>query len=500
MDNKKEFIDLCKKGDEQALTLLYKTYSGKMMRICLRYVSDKQIAQDLLHDGFIIIFTSIETLRHPEKIESWMGMIMKNISLRYLKQHSTLNTISLLEVEEWEEPVDTQLSGSFPSYTTMINMIEKLPDGYRKVFKLAVLEGLSHKEIGSLLGIAPHSSSSQLFRAKEMLRKFIVEYSIITALLLLLVSPFGIWLSIKRGTTKESRETELKEKTNNQETETLINDSINSTLPLIQDIPYAQSKSISDTVQHKSVAQDSITKLIHIKDTVSIANNTPAKGKKHKQQYNTDIYYSPNKKRNWSLGLAYSGGEDQTMTKHSIIPGCETSGEPKEVKEKVHQYMPITLSFSLYKKINDYWGIETGIRYTHLRTDFTSISEPYSERIQKIDYLGIPIKGVVQIWKHRNMSIYTSAGVAVDIPIKTKSEEAHMENGQLTEMKKQDLNVPLQWSLDFGAGLQYHITPSVGIYVEPNLRYYLNNATQLNTISKEHPVDISLPIGIRFSW
>ena len=57
-----------------------------MMRICLHYIPDKQIAQDLLHDGFIVIFTSIKTLRTPEKLESWMGIIMKNISLRYLNQ------------------------------------------------------------------------------------------------------------------------------------------------------------------------------------------------------------------------------------------------------------------------------------------------------------------------------------------------------------------------------------------------------------------------------
>lgn len=71
--DRKEFVELCKKGDEEALDLLYKTYSERMMKICLRYVSDRQIAQDLLHDGFIVIFTSIGSLRNPEKLESWMG-------------------------------------------------------------------------------------------------------------------------------------------------------------------------------------------------------------------------------------------------------------------------------------------------------------------------------------------------------------------------------------------------------------------------------------------
>lgn len=167
----KELVDLCKKGNEQALSLLYKTYSKKMMRICLHYIPDKQIAQDLLHDGFIVIFTSIETLRTPEKLESWMGIIMKNISLRYLNQKSTNSAIPLSDIPEDEEPIDNPLSSDSIPYDKITEMVEKLPEGYSKIFKLAVLEGLSHKEIGKLLNIAPHSSSSQLFRAKVLLKK-----------------------------------------------------------------------------------------------------------------------------------------------------------------------------------------------------------------------------------------------------------------------------------------------------------------------------------------
>ena len=84
---KEELVNLCKEGNEQALSLLYKTYANKMKRICSQYISDKQTVSDLLHDGFIIIFTSIHTLRSPEKLESWMGKIMKNMSLKYLEQY-----------------------------------------------------------------------------------------------------------------------------------------------------------------------------------------------------------------------------------------------------------------------------------------------------------------------------------------------------------------------------------------------------------------------------
>ncbi len=183
---KEELVNLCKEGDEQALSLLYKTYAEKMKRICSRYISDEQTVNDLLHDGFIIIFTSIDTLRSSEKLESWMGKIMKNISLKYLEQCRAITNIPLDDIEEFEEPLIPSYSNNFPSYAKMLKMIDSLPKGYCKIFKLAVLEGLSHKEIGILLNIAPHSSSSQLSRAKELLRKLLSQYYIAVGLFVLL--------------------------------------------------------------------------------------------------------------------------------------------------------------------------------------------------------------------------------------------------------------------------------------------------------------------------
>lgn len=498
---KKEFIDLCKKGDEQALNRLYITYSGKMMKICLRYVFDRQIAQDLLHDGFIIVFTSIATLRHPDKLESWMGMIMRNISLKYLNQRNAINQISLSDVEEWQEPADTLPSDSFPSYGTLLQAIEQLPSGYRKVFKLAVLEGLSHKEIGSLLNIAPHSSSSQLFRAKEMLRKFIGGVSLIIMLLLLLVLPFGMWLSTMRGTMKESKEAELKQGVDKQEFETLIHDSIESALPPICDVRCTQLRPVADMVKYEPVCSDSVVEaeLTQLKDTVNLTNNQALNRKNRQLPHATNIYNSSNRKGNWSLMLSYSGGESQTNTQYSTINGDISSGIPEEIEERAHHYVPVSFSFSLHKKLNEHWGIETGVRYTYLRTDFTTIGEFSTERVQRTNYVGIPIKGVMQIGKYGKLSVYTSAGVALDIPVKATSEATLVEKGK-TVRQKLEISAPLQCSIGFGTGFQYNITPSIGIYAELNLNYYFSNGSKLNTIRKEQPLDINLPVGVRFSW
>ena len=97
--------------------------------------------------------------------------IMRNLALQYLNHANANPTIPLTDIPEEEEPAENPFCPDFISYDKMLDIVESLPEGYCKVFKLAVLEGLSHKEIGDLLGIAPHSSSSQLFRAKILLKR-----------------------------------------------------------------------------------------------------------------------------------------------------------------------------------------------------------------------------------------------------------------------------------------------------------------------------------------
>lgn len=141
-------------------------------------------------------------------------------------------------------------------------MIESLPEGYNKVFKLAVLEGLSHKEIGLLLNIAPHSSSSQLSRAKDILRKLISQYRIMIGLFILLSIIFiQIWLytSKKTVTTEQSIATTQKEKEQKDES-ILPKDSIKTILNHAPTPPrYADSESIRKISKQEVILQDSVS-------------------------------------------------------------------------------------------------------------------------------------------------------------------------------------------------------------------------------------------------
>lgn len=193
-------IDACKQGEREALGNLYKAYSDRLKRICLHYVEDESTAEDILHDAFIIIFTSINSLKDNSKLEGWMITIVRNLSLRFLQSTeksnillSSLGKDVLSEEDDKEKNIELEL---------LLSAIELLPEGNREIFKLSVLDGLSHKEIGNLLSINPHSSSSQLARAKKMLRVILIKYWMLFLLPILI--PVYIYIATRDKTVETS--------------------------------------------------------------------------------------------------------------------------------------------------------------------------------------------------------------------------------------------------------------------------------------------------------
>lgn len=506
--NNKELVELCKKGNEQALGLLYKTYADKMLKICSYYVTDKQAAQDILHDGFIVIMSSIHSLRSPNKLESWMGKIMRNLSLRYLEQYNTTTIISLDEISYGEEPIDYDYTDEFPPYNTMLQLVEQLPEGYCKIFKLAVLEGLSHKEISLLLHIAPHSSSSQLSRAKDMLRRLFSQYRMIVFWALLSIFSLYIFRDEKdKSVPKEQAITKGRKNNDVPHTELPSHaDTINSDIPSLINFQQVHDEyAATDVICTNKISNTYPDSIIERKDKSTDIDEKKEKSKQDSEGRlpNNRIpnYLTAAKRdKNWMLSISYSGVTHQTGFQKIIIPGSITSGEPKEVLEESRHCAPVVFSLSAQKKINAHWGIETGIQYTLLRSEFTSSDDAHLERAQKIHYIGIPLKGNFNIWKNGKFSIYTSAGLTLDVPIKASVEESLFDNEQTIKQEKYDLHPSLQWSTNIGFGLQYQITPIIGIYVEPNLHYYFNPGDGIKTIRTEKPLNVTLPIGIRLSW
>ena len=202
-------IDACKRGNKETLGELYAAYAPKLKSVCRSYVKDESVAEDILHDAFIIIFTSIGELKEGQKLEGWMITIVKNLSLKHLR-HMQKHSTSLLNLNR-EVMDDTLENGQSVELDVLLQTIDALPKGSREVFKLSVLDGLSHKEIGRMLGINPHSSSSQLFRAKKMLQAMLSNYW--GLLLLPLFIPIYIYMVTRQ---KAGRLTTLKPRTTKQ--------------------------------------------------------------------------------------------------------------------------------------------------------------------------------------------------------------------------------------------------------------------------------------------
>lgn len=500
----KKLVELCQQGDEQALSLLYQTYADKMRRICGKYISDRQIVDDLVHDGFIIIFTSIGTLRSPEKLESWMGRIMKNISLRYLEQCHSTATIPIESIKADEEPT-TSSPGEFPSYDVMLKMIESLPKGYGQIFKLAVLKGYSHKEIGLLLNIAPHSSSSQLSRAKEMLRRLLSQYRIVIGLFIIssLISLYILLNTPSKNTTLAPEIASEPQKAEPQKAKRAHQETVLLPVP---DNLHAQAIAPQEDTAKIEIKQDSIQQehIAQKKDSTQSTDQqiiNPKMGESAKKPYDGLIaQHESSHDREWSMALSYVGGGKQTNWQ-SFNSGGIDSDISQDVIAKSHHHIPITLSLSLRKKMNAHWGIETGLQYTHLRSDFSTTDDSHWQKTQKVNYLGIPLKGTFYLWNGKKFSIYSSAGVTLDIPVGANSEEVvYDESGQTTSRTKYHISPSLQWSAHFGFGVEYQLTPAIGIYAEPNLHYYFNNGDDIETIRTEQPFSVALPIGIRLSW
>lgn len=157
---------------------MYEQYAGRLLALCLRYVSDRETAEDLLHDGFIKIFGVLDkfTWQGEGSLFAWMTRVMTNIVLGYLRKNAVMNRMGRLddEPDAYDEPDEAAVE-RVPEEVLM-RFIRELPTGYRTVFNLYVIEEKTHKEIALLLGINDKSSASQLVRARALLAKKVQQW------------------------------------------------------------------------------------------------------------------------------------------------------------------------------------------------------------------------------------------------------------------------------------------------------------------------------------
>lgn len=169
--NEHELIERCIKRDSQAQRILYDTYAPLMLSVCVRYVKDREIAEDLLQEGFIKVFTGIKKYSGTGEFGGWVRRIFVNTALQHLRDNKKLNALtSISDYEEVLVNTDYTIVEKI-SADELLEHISQLPDKYRIVFNLFAIEGYSHKEIAEILHLEESTARSRYLRARKALQE-----------------------------------------------------------------------------------------------------------------------------------------------------------------------------------------------------------------------------------------------------------------------------------------------------------------------------------------
>jgi len=163
----KKLIQGCKEQDRDAQEKLYHKFAPKFFTLCLKYSSNYEQAKDTLQEGFIRIFQNISQYKGKGTFEGWMTRIIINTALKEYQNKSVFLSITDDFMEEPEVEVDEdELTVEY-----LIQLVQELPERYRLVFNLYVMEGYAHKEIAKMLNITEGTSKSNLSRARQKLKE-----------------------------------------------------------------------------------------------------------------------------------------------------------------------------------------------------------------------------------------------------------------------------------------------------------------------------------------
>ena len=170
MDFDKSFIKKLKEKDKKAQELFYQNLAPIMYGVCIRFSTNRADADDILQEGFIRVFTHLKGFRGEGSIEGWVRKTIVNTAINFYKKRIKRG----IKVDlEYVKPSTDRKSFVIEKMSAdeLLKLIRELPEGYRAVFNLNVIEGFSHKEIGEMLNISESTSKSQLSRARLTLRR-----------------------------------------------------------------------------------------------------------------------------------------------------------------------------------------------------------------------------------------------------------------------------------------------------------------------------------------
>lgn len=493
MTDLQQIAERCQQGDREAFALLYTVMREPLRTLCLSFVKNEAVADDLLHDAFLLIFSKFGELKDTSCTEAWMKTVTRRVALLYLRQQhqqvplSASPELTTFAVENNAEPSLV--------LQDVLAAVDDLPEGYRRVFRMSVFEGMSHQEIANLLHIEPHSSSSQLFHAKVLLRRWLRPLAL---LLLAVALPLSVYIwkqndekEISKTVETDKQKLATTEKTNQEclaKQETTLRPKVEELLAEAD-----TATNVAPTVSQDTTKAVPIPQHERPRRQVSTAES-PREVPPADMQRRTPTATADG----WNLALAYSGIRN---SKDMQLPYANAETNPAVYDSIAHHHMPLTIGLMLNRKLDSHWQLGIGLRYQRMTSDMLSGNTYISlSQHQKVQYLAIPVSVSWYYPLGRRFSTYLSASAAVNLPLRSTLESVYLMNGKEIDPTTERLHPDVQWSMGLGLGLQYDLTPNIGFFVEPSLQYYFKRSSDVKTWNTEHPLSFSLPLGLRITF
>ncbi len=568
----KALVNQAQQGDTEAFGVLYEMYYPKMKGICIKILKeDKDVVDDLVQDAFILALVSVKDLKNPHRFGQWLTSITTHLAFKYKEKSHKEQYVSLSDVEEVasEEIMEKGTSSLSISYDDLMAAIGKLPRGYRDVFEMSVLDGLSHQEIAEILNIAPHSSSSQLARAKNMLRGLLNAKTLVVIVLAIVGLIYKTFMTQEPVPVRKAMRYAKKDyvrKNDKQSIEPIVaektkDELVASNKHLVKHIVSSTAESVLDSVSDsvgRNLSVESILPIEHnnlsvvdtlpmITDTLLLPNKewNPVIAIEGGKYENAKNKHENGKKKNgkWkiiglgSLGTTLAQNVYKTMMGHDgtsdgELPSVTSSFTTWEeysrylhqlvenrdtvidqtildiadhnqgrIVEKEHHDKPITLGIAINKNIGNNWSLETGLQYSFLKSTFTlGDSEYRMERVQRLHYVGIPLRLSYQFANYKKWSAYGSAGATLHIPVSGKMSVNYVTDVASYDSAHYKVTAPLQWVMNTSVGLQYQFAPKWNVFLEPTLNWYIPTGGNTRNAWTERPFTFAVPFGIRFTW
>lgn len=172
--NQTHLIRKAKAGNREAQNEIFRKYAPVMLSVCRAYVRDLHYAEDVMVIGFFKVFKNLSSFREDGSFEGWIRKIMVRQCIDHLRKNRPEQFVDMATDEALAGSTDNILPESLEVETLQI-LIDEMPDGYRTVFLMYAVDGYSHKEIATGLGISESTSKSQLFKARKLLQQKLAD-------------------------------------------------------------------------------------------------------------------------------------------------------------------------------------------------------------------------------------------------------------------------------------------------------------------------------------